>query len=510
MTFDWKDLQNGSDIRGIALPGVEGEIVNLTPDVVMKLGMALVAWYRKHFSADNKLLVSVGTDSRLSGPELKDAFCKGLISMGADVLDFGMATTPSMFMSIIDEHTRCDAAVMITASHLPFNRNGLKFFTSKGGFEKADITELLSIAEKGGFSFNSGKGTLRSYNYVSRYADYLITLIRNHINHPEYFDTPLKGLKIIVDAGNGAGGFLASKVLMALGADTTGSQFLEPDGHFPNHIPNPEDEEAMKSVQQAVLHNKADLGIIFDTDVDRAAIVGKDGACINRNRLIALLAAIILEEHPETYIVTDSVTSAGLSAFIEKHNGYHHRFKRGYKNVINEAIRLNNEGRPCWLAIETSGHAAFKENYFLDDGAFLIAKILIKLAKMHQQGENIEKILESLVEPVEAKEFRIKIADEHFAEYGRKVIEALEYHIRDIKGWEKAKDNYEGIRVSCDKNTGNGWFLLRLSLHDPVLPLNIESDENNGIAIIVKKLIDFFSDFNKLDINALLDYTRKK
>lgn len=506
MTFTWKDLQNGSDIRGIALPGVKGEDVNLTTDVVTKLGMALVVWYHKHFSSNKKILVSVGMDSRLSGPELKKAFCKGLISMGADVLDFGLATTPCMFMSTVDNHTRCDAAVMITASHLPFNRNGLKFFTSKGGFEKTDITELLSIAEKEDFTSDCEQGNISHLNYLEIYAGYLVNLIRNHVNHTEYFETPLKGLKIIVDAGNGSGGFFASKVLTVLGADTNGSQYLEPNGHFPNHIPNPEDEAAMQAIQHATLQNKADLGIIFDTDVDRAAIVGKDGACINRNRLIALLSAIILEEHPQTYIVTDSVTSEGLSAFIESHKGHHHRFRRGYKNVINEAIRLNNEGKPCWLAIETSGHAAFKENYFLDDGAFLIAKVLIKLARMHQQGKNIEQLLESLVEPAEAKEFRIKINDEHFSVYGRKVIDALEYYIRDVRGWKKARENYEGIRVSCDKNTGNGWFLLRLSLHDPVLPLNIESDEKDGIIIMVSKLIDFFKSFDKLDISPLLNY----
>ncbi len=508
MAFAWKDLQNGSDIRGIAMPGVEGEHVNLTPEVVMKLGMALVAWYRKHSGTSKRLLISVGNDSRLSGPDLKNAFCNGLTAMGADVLDFGLSTTPSMFMSVVDDQTKCDASVMITASHLPFNRNGLKFFTQKGGFEKNDITELLSIAERGNFALASEQGTVRHFNYLANYADSLVKLIRNRVNHPEYFETPLKGLKIIVDAGNGAGGFFTSQVLNVLGADTNGSQYLDPDGHFPNHIPNPEDEAAMQAVQLATMQNNADLGIIFDTDVDRAAIVGKGGVCINRNRLIALLSAIILEEHPETFIVTDSVTSEGLSAFIERHNGYHHRFKRGYKNVINEAIRLNKEGRPCWLAIETSGHAAFKENYFLDDGAFLIAKVLIKLARMHQQGKSIEQLLENLIEPVEAKEFRIKIDDEHFADYGRKVIDALEYYIRDVKGWKKAKDNYEGIRVSCSRDTGNGWFLLRLSLHDPVLPLNIESDEKNGINVIVNKLIDFFKSFDKLDIYPLLNYTR--
>ncbi|KAG2381180.1 uncharacterized protein HKW66_Vig0254970 [Vigna angularis] len=110
---------------------------------------------------------------------------------------------------------------------------------------------------------------------------------------------------------------------------------------FPNHIPNPEDKTAMKAITQAVLDNKADLGIIFDTDVDRSAAVDFTGREFNRNRLIALMAAIVLEEHPGTTIVTDSVTSDGLTTFIEKKlGGKHHRFKRGYKNVIDEAIRL--------------------------------------------------------------------------------------------------------------------------------------------------------------------------
>ncbi|KOM58660.1 hypothetical protein LR48_Vigan11g169400 [Vigna angularis] len=110
---------------------------------------------------------------------------------------------------------------------------------------------------------------------------------------------------------------------------------------FPNHIPNPEDKTAMKAITQAVLDNKADLGIIFDTDVDRSAAVDFTVREFNRNRLIALMAAIVLEEHPGTTIVTDSVTSDGLTTFIEKKlGGKHHRFKRGYKNVIDEAIRL--------------------------------------------------------------------------------------------------------------------------------------------------------------------------
>jgi phosphomannomutase len=136
-------------------------------------------------------------------------------------------------------------------------------------------------------------------------------------------------------------GLAQASVLEPLGAVTRGSQFLEPDGMFPNHIPNPEDKKAMESITKAVLEQKADLGIIFDTDVDRAAAVDSSGRELNRNRLIALMAAIVLAEHPGTTVVTDSVTSDGLTTFIEgKLGGKHHRFKRGYKNVIDEGIRL--------------------------------------------------------------------------------------------------------------------------------------------------------------------------
>ena len=504
MLFRWIELQNGSDIRGTALSGIPGETVNLTPEVAFRLGQSLVSWYARHFpEKKDRIRVSVGTDSRLSGPSLRNSFCNGLLSAGADVCDFGLATTPSMFMSIVDESLRCDAAVMITASHLPFNRNGFKFFTSQGGFEKADITELLSLAEAGNFPAEQRKGSVQAVNYLEQYADALISLIRTQVNQPGSYDTPLKGLRIIVDAGNGSGGFFAANVLQKLGADTTGSQYLEPDGTFPNHAPNPEDDKAMESLQHAVLNANADLGIIFDTDVDRAAVVSKDGTGINRNRLIALMSAIVLEEHPRSTIVTDSVTSEGLGRFIEAHHGIHHRFKRGYKNIINEALRLNKEGNPCWLAIETSGHAAMKENYFLDDGAYVIARILIKAAQLHHQGKSVEYLIRTLADPVESNEFRIKIKEEHFSAYGNKVIESLASYVSRVDGWKKASVNHEGIRITCDSLSGHGWFLLRLSLHDPVLPLNVESEDPAGVSFIIRRLIPFFNEFDQLDISSL-------
>ena len=163
--------------------------------------------------------------------------------------------------------------------------------------------------------------------YKGEFMDTYSKILADKIRSATGEDKPLLGFKIVVDAGNGEGGFYVDKVLKPLGADTTGSRFLEPDGSFPNHIPNPEDKEAMESITNAVKEQNADFGIIFDTDVDRAGAVLSDGSELNRNRIIAMLSAILLREHPNTTIVTDSITSTGLAEFIKENGGVHHRFK---------------------------------------------------------------------------------------------------------------------------------------------------------------------------------------
>ncbi|MDF1575377.1 MAG: phosphomannomutase/phosphoglucomutase [Bacteroidales bacterium] len=497
-----KKLQNGSDIRGVALKGVPGEDVNLTPGVATRLGRAFAIWLRRNNPGSGK--VAVGTDSRISGAALKQAFIKGLRSEGFDVLDCGLASTPAMFMTTIFPDHGVDGGVMLTASHLPFNRNGMKFFTASGGFDKDHIHELLQIAAERIPESEAEEGQLEKYDFISEYSAFLVDTIRKGMNDPDHYQTPLKGLKIIVDAGNGAGGFFAGQVLQALGADTSGSQFLQPDGRFPNHVPNPEDGEAMASICEAVVREKADLGIIFDTDVDRSALVDAAGNAINRNELIALISAVILEEHPGTVIVTDSITSAGLKWFIEDHlGGIHHRFRRGYKNVINESIRLNQEGSESWLAIETSGHAALKENHFLDDGAFLVAKLLIRMAGLKRLKKTLTDLIAPLPRSLESREYRLKIRAEDFAGYGSHLLEELARMIEAEDEWQPEIPNYEGLRIQCRAKEESGWFLLRMSQHDPVLPLNIESSEEGGVDRIRARLEKLLAGFDSLDIRAL-------
>lgn len=483
--MNWKKLQNGSDIRGVALEGIEGEHVNLTPAVIETIAKAFVAWLRKT-SGVGTPTIAVGTDCRLSGNDIKAAFVKGAVEVGANVVDCGLASTPAMFMTTINEQTKATASVMVTASHLPFNRNGLKFFTPKGGLDSKDIASILAIAESGDYAYSGTQGSNTALDFMAIYSRHIADYICEGVNADDYAH-PLQGMHIIVDAGNGNGGFF-EKILSSLGANTEGSQFLTPDGHFPNHIPNPEDKAAMASVCKAVESSNADLGVIFDTDVDRSAIIGKKGEPINRNALIALIASVILEEHPASTIVTDSVTSDGLTEFISEKGGKHHRFRRGYKNVINEGLRLNEAGEECWLAIETSGHAALRENYFLDDGAYLAAKLIIHAAKLFKQGKSMHEIISTLKQPKESKEIRIKLTDPDFKAYGAKVLNDMKAKAAEVPGWSIVEPNYEGLRVSCGNADEDGWWLLRMSLHDPVMPLNIESNVDGGVAVIEGKL----------------------
>ena len=168
--------------------------------------------------------------------------------------------------------------------------------------------------------------------------------------------------------------------------------------------------------------------------------------------------------------------------------------------MINESIRLNNAGQDSQLAIETSGHGALKENYFLDDGAYLVTKLLIELARGKKEGYTLESLIADLEEPAESKEFRMNILVEDFKTYGQQVIDDLTAYAEKQAGWSLAPSNYEGVRVNLDQQHGNGWFLLRLSLHDPLLPLNIESNSVGGVKQITVELMKFLSQQDKLNL----------
>lgn len=492
-------LKSGSDIRGTAVATENGD-VELTDEAVFRITVAFCRWLEEKGYSGKR--IAVGHDSRISAERIKKNVIKALSQFDKEIYDCSYASTPAMFMTTVD--AGCVASVQITASHHPFDKNGLKFFTVDGGLNPEDIERILILAEED-IEIKDAEADIISADFMSVYAKRLREMIKNGVNADNY-EKPLEGFRIVVDAGNGVGGFYATDVLEPLGADITGSQFLEKDGMFPNHTPNPENKEAMKAICDATVRNNADLGIIFDTDVDRAGCVDENGKEINRNRLVALASLIALENCEGGTIVTDSVTSTGLTKFINSYlGGVHLRFKRGYRNVINKQLSLEKEGVSCPLAMETSGHAAFKENFYLDDGAYLITKIIIKMAQMGKEGKKLDSLISSLKDPAEALEIRFKIKESDFRSYGLDVISKLEKYAENKEGWRVADDNYEGIRVYFDSEDIKGWLLLRLSVHDPIMPLNVESDIEGGVDKIIREFYSFIKDFAGLDLSVITD-----
>lgn len=506
------ELRNGSDIRGIALEGVAGQEVNLTPEAVSALGRGFARWLgARRGKGIGELVVCVGRDSRLSGPKLAGTLADALSGCGVRVLDAGLATTPAMFMSCVFDDYSADGAVMITASHLPWNRNGLKFFTPDGGVESSDIVAIVDLAEEGEPFASEGAVRIEEVTLMDAYAAHLRGIIVGELGK----DKPLAGLKVVVDAGNGSGGFYAHDVLAPLGADVSASQFLEPDGHFPNHIPNPENAEAMASITAAVRASGADLGIIFDTDVDRSSAVDEQAAEINRDAIVALAATFAAKAHPGTTVVTDSVTTDELTDFLEGEFGLKHfRYRRGYRNVINKMTELNAAGTDCALAIETSGHAAYLDNYSLDDGAYLATLIVCAAARLKREGKGLSELVSTLKRPAEEREVRMRILEKDFRPLGEGVLSDFEAWARTKAGSVASEaagaqvevavvePSYEGVRLSF---TGalRGWALLRMSLHEPILPLNLCSSDAGGIATIETTLRSFFTETEGVDSTAL-------
>ncbi|WP_373712244.1 phosphomannomutase/phosphoglucomutase [Jeotgalibaca porci] len=470
-------LQNGSDIRGIAIATPE-QAATLTIERTKKIGQAFVAWLQSRVPG-KELKIAIGMDSRISGQDLKQALFDGMAPADVTIIDCGMATTPAMFMATLYDDFCVDGSIMITASHLPYQYNGLKFFTATGGAEHDDIEEILAMTNL--LREASGnKAQIVEKDLLTVYAADLVEKIRAGID--EGFE-PLKGQHIVVDAGNGAGGFFVEKVLEPLGATTTGSQFLDPDGTFPNHESNPDNKEAMQALKNAVLTNKADLGIIFDTDVDRSALVDANGQALNRNNLIALISAVLLKENPGATIVTNSATSQHVEDFIVGLGGKQDRYLTGYRNVINRAIELDAE-----LAIETSGHAALKENYYLDDGAYLVAKLLMA-------NTDLPALIKGLKQPEETMEYRFVIVEEPIQQNGTTVITDFKAYLNKQEGIRVITDHLEGVRADFDE----GWFIVRMSLHEPLLVWTLESDKAGALAPLVERLMPFFMEQNCLD-----------
>jgi phosphomannomutase len=370
-------------------------------------------------------------------------------------------------------------------------------------------------------------------NYMPHYASTLKTAILKEVGSDEAPEKALEGLRIVLNTGNGSGGFF-HKVLEELGADVSASIHVEPDGAFPAYIPNPESSQMIAETTRVCEEANADIGIMLDTDADRCGFVvprsvNKDGTrsdyeALNRNRLIALLGVIFSKTSPGCAIVTDSVTSEGLETFLQDDLGLQHvRYLKGYANVINKARELTEAGiANAEVAIETSGHCAMQENGYLDDGTYTAVKVIGLLARVSRDTDNksVLDLISNLKEMPEEGELRMPVLDETLQttsalfDFMALEIEQLcqsgidEDEDRAVAMWSLDEDNLEGIRVRTGKG---GFFMLRKSLHDPVISLQVEGTSREQVReCVVDPLLELFDSEpqsrSALNLNALEAY----
>lgn len=477
----WLKLRSGSDIRG--------RVDALTDEVCERVGYAFACMLAERLrTTPDKLAIAVGRDDRPSGKRIKAALIRGVTAADSDVLDCGTCAAPALFTTLQEGQEPAHGAVMVTAWIADPEVNGFKLMTAAGGLQGADVASILRRAAV----TEVPERLVKRYDATARHRAALRLAAQRWLEDDAL--KPLLGMKVIVDARDSIGADYA-QFLDELGVDTADSL-----------RPSPASDAA--ELADAVVAHRADLGVAFSPDADHAFLVDADGAPLNGNRLIALIAALLLDQAPGATIVTDSATSTGLSAFIAEWGGVHYRFKRGYRNVIDEAERLNREGIDCPLAIETSGHAAFRENDFLDDGMYLATRIICEALNRKREGLTLSALIDDLREPVEKAEIRLSILDfEDWEpeEEAQEIVEILLSHTLDHPEWQMAPDSREGVRITfnLDGGVNNAWFQLRMSVHDPVMVLSAESDVPGGVKRVLNELYALIRDTALLDLEPL-------
>ncbi len=483
----WLKFRSGSEIRGPQEA--------LTDDFAQRLGYVFSLWLAEKLGKDPKALVlAVGRDERPSGKRLLAALSKGMLAAGCDVQDCGQCAAPALFMAAQGD---ADGAVMVTATPANAALNGFKLMTGKGGPDSADVKDMLRRAQDAEVPERLAVGPDAASR---RYYEHLRRVAAKYLEDDAL--KPLLGLRVIVDA-RGAVGAEYARFLEALGVETEGSLTAPSPA-----VADPESPETLAALADAVAEKRADLGVAFTADGTRAFFVDRDGRPIAQNRLIALVAAMLLDTAPGLTFITDSVTSSALSAFIAEWGGIHYRFKRGYRSVIEEAVRLNAEGIDCPIAMETSGHAAFRENGFMDDGLYLATRLICEALNRKREGHDLSELIDGLQEPVESAELRLPVLpyeDWDPEEEVQAIVEGILSHTLTHPEWQMAPDNREGVRITfnLDGGVNNAWFQLRMSVHDPVMVLNAESAIPGGVKRILNALYDLIRDTEYVDLTLL-------
>lgn len=416
------------DIRGVADADLSDEVARL---VARAFGSVI--------RERGGRTVVLGRDVRLSSPRLDAAWTEGLVSTGLSVWRIGVAPTPVVYYAVAEWHA--DAGVMITGSHNPIEYNGFKLQLGPASLHGAAIRDLHRRIEDG--RFERGEGEVREREVLDDYRRMVVERCR-----------PARGLRIVIDAGNGTAGPVAVPILEALG-HTVIPLYAEPDGRFPNHLPDPTVPELMRDLCARVVVERADLGLGFDGDADRLGAVDERGRLLLGDQLLALFARDVLARRPGAPIVFDVKCSLGLEEEIIARGGRPVMWKSGHSLTKAKMRELDAP-----LAGELSGHIFFGDGFYgHDDGIYGGARFAALVAG---RDEALSVWADTLPRYENSPEIRVACADE--AKF-RVVAEASAEFARS-----RPVLDLDGARVTFS----DGWGLVRASNTQPVLVLRFE------------------------------------
>ena len=420
---------------------------------------------KKCFQEDISSIV-VARDGRLSGESLLTNFCNAIAQYGIDVNNIGLATSPMLYFAAKKENSK--SGVMITGSHNPKNYNGIKMVINDNSVSGSEILSLIKNDET---LNNSSVGNI-IYSDIKEI--YISEILKN-------IDTDISELKVVIDSGNGAAGFIAPELFKRLGCDVI-ELYSEVDGNFPNHHPDPGKLENLEDIISEVKNKNADIGFAFDGDGDRVGLITNLGDMIFPDKQMMLFSEDILK-NKNGPIVFDVKCSNHLSNLIIENGGTPIMAPTGHFH-IKKAIKKNN----ALLGGEMSGHIFFNDKWYgFDDGPYAAVRAAEILAK---SNKSISEIFRDFPESFSTPELNITVTDENKFE----IIDRFMAN-SDIDG---DKILIDGLRV----NFNDGWGLLRASNTTPKLVLRFEGDTEESMNRIQNEFISELSRIcPEIDIN---------
>lgn len=420
------------DIRGIV-----GQ--NLSESIVGKIGLGFGSLMRN----EGRKTVAIGHDVRESSPRFAQALAEGVAAAGLDVTALGQCATPVLYYST--QALGLDGGIMVTGSHNPIEYNGLKLCRGVWPIWGEEIQKLRAVAEVA--TPAEAPGVIRPHDILPMYIDELVS---------KFSLRP--GLRVAIDCGNGTAGPIIIPILERLGVEVD-ALYAEPDGTFPNHLPDPEVPEYMESLRQRVMKTGAHLGLGFDGDSDRVGVIDENGVKRSADHLLLVMARYLLEKVPGGKVILDVKCSDYLLKDIAQRGGKPILWKTGH-SIMKEKLR--EEG--AILAGELSGHICVAEGYYGFDDAFYAA--LLTLQIMTDRDATFSSLFADIPETFYTPEVKLAVSeDDKFA-----VVKTLEKYFKSKLGSDRVID-IDGVRPTWD----DGWALLRASNTTANLTARVEA-----------------------------------